>query len=269
VVGQASYSIYLVHWPILVFIRYWFVTPEPPFVTGLAIVASVAFGFVSWRYVERPFRVARPDAVARRAKLSLSAMAAIAATGVAILLTQGFPARFSPDVRRIASAAEDKGAFRICLEKEPPTSLAAGTCRLGRAGSTTQVVLWGDSLAAALASGLNDEAARRGLTGVFVGTDSCPPLPGMEGSFPSAMARCRRIQAAMPKLLAAAPARVLIVHASWRSYYERDPQEFARRVQMSFSQYHGLAKAIVIVGAVPGARMDLPGALARLAAFGG
>ena len=51
-VGDWSYSIYLWHWPVIVFLG-WISTNFRPVV---AILASVAAGFASHRWIEQPFR---------------------------------------------------------------------------------------------------------------------------------------------------------------------------------------------------------------------
>jgi peptidoglycan/LPS O-acetylase OafA/YrhL len=56
-VGLISYSLYLWHWPVKVFSHYWFTGIYSPVVMRLLVVA-VSFGlaWISWRYVELPFR---------------------------------------------------------------------------------------------------------------------------------------------------------------------------------------------------------------------
>ncbi len=63
-IGVCSYSIYLVHWPIIVFYRYS-TLDELTLTMGMAIMGvSIAAGAVMYRYVEQPFRQAsrRPNA---------------------------------------------------------------------------------------------------------------------------------------------------------------------------------------------------------------
>jgi peptidoglycan/LPS O-acetylase OafA/YrhL len=56
-IGRISYSLYLWHWPIIVFGR--FVTPDydDSFLAGVAaVVVSFVVATLSWRFIERPFR---------------------------------------------------------------------------------------------------------------------------------------------------------------------------------------------------------------------
>jgi len=60
-VGLISYSLYLWHWPILVAVRS--VTRDldlPPSTAALCVLLSIGMGWLSWRFVERPFRARGP-----------------------------------------------------------------------------------------------------------------------------------------------------------------------------------------------------------------
>lgn len=56
-VGLMSYSLYLVHWPIIVFLRYNAQLSEAAQVIA-AISISMFLGFIQFRFIEKPFRIA-------------------------------------------------------------------------------------------------------------------------------------------------------------------------------------------------------------------
>lgn len=55
-VGLWSYSIYLWHYPLFAFVRYRTVGPVGPNTSALLIALSLSLGWISWRFVESPFR---------------------------------------------------------------------------------------------------------------------------------------------------------------------------------------------------------------------
>ena len=54
--GKISYSVYLVHWPIIVFTEYWLVDPPRNGIKNTMVVASIILGWALYRYIETPFR---------------------------------------------------------------------------------------------------------------------------------------------------------------------------------------------------------------------
>ncbi len=174
-IGLISYSLYLWHWPVIA-LRGMGI----PFGWGMALgagysaaaqirlataenlLASLALGILSWRFVERPFRSGRlrwsgtPLFAAAGAVVS-----AAIAFSLLVLLTGGFPARFSPQALQVAShldtGADQKGMrsgtcfittggrledyrYNLCLRQE--------------AGKKNYLLL-GDSHSAALWPGLS------------------------------------------------------------------------------------------------------------------
>ncbi len=55
-VGLISYSLYLVHWPLIVFYRYWRFTPLSPVEQIGLILVSVLLASLMYKWVEQPFR---------------------------------------------------------------------------------------------------------------------------------------------------------------------------------------------------------------------
>ncbi len=99
--GRISYSLYLWHWPMIVLYRLQ-TGPLDHADRALLAAASIAMGWLSWRYVEAPFRHAP---LAARGRLFGGAAVAImvcAALGAALVAGRGFEARFDPEQVRIA-----------------------------------------------------------------------------------------------------------------------------------------------------------------------
>lgn len=110
-VGLISYSLYLWHWPLVVFQNSNGLLLNRPggndHLTKLVLgVASIVVGALSWRLVETPFREGkwRPT---RRTVFAIGAAgtAAMLAVAVTIMRAQGMPSRFTPEEAEIAAVA--------------------------------------------------------------------------------------------------------------------------------------------------------------------
>jgi hypothetical protein len=55
-IGKISYSVYLYHWIVAVFMNYYYVVPLPLWMSLFGIFLSFLTGFLSFKYIETPFR---------------------------------------------------------------------------------------------------------------------------------------------------------------------------------------------------------------------
>ena len=180
-VGLISYSVYLWHWPLVVYLRPGALLPDTlsqGAFQALVIVLSLALGFLSWRFVERPFRRATPGARKRTvfagfagATLVLVAMAAV------VVRLDGLPARFSPEILRLAAYLDyDRTAmFRQgqCYLTGRREVLDEKHC-LRLAEDRPNYLLLGDSFAAHLWHGLASTMPEVNVMQASVG--QCRPL---------------------------------------------------------------------------------------------
>ena len=122
-IGLASYSAYLWHQPLFAFIR--LLSPEEP-ATGVwlaAIAATTLLSFLSWRFVERPFRSRERFSRTAIFALTIVVGAVLVGAGFAIDRTSGFPGRLSviggsiDGGGRQAQAAYVDRAFKLRTER--------------------------------------------------------------------------------------------------------------------------------------------------------
>ena len=181
--GLISYSLYLWHWPLLVFARYLGLgelgLPARITVIGLALAAAIA----SWWFVERPFRTRR--LLARRPALFSACAAAglaICVVGGALALARGLPQRLTPRAAALAAGEDDHNAYRDHCFALTARDLDAGRfCRIGvRDGRPPTLVVWGDSHADAVMAAFDQAARAHGIAGVDITHGSCPPLLAVE-----------------------------------------------------------------------------------------
>lgn len=106
--GLISYSLYLWHWPIIVLLKVWEPTATLGVHTRIAVLAlSVLLAWLSWRYVEQPWR--SPEVKGKTVVwTTAAAVGAMSLVGFGVVLANGVPGRFSPEVARLATAATEK-----------------------------------------------------------------------------------------------------------------------------------------------------------------
>jgi len=109
-VGLISYSLYLVHWPILVYLRTEYGLDLPISVALSALALSVILAVLSWRFVERPFRTgtlikSRNSLV----KTAIAIPAMILMGTLAIELSGGLPQRLPREAQSfLENESQDK-----------------------------------------------------------------------------------------------------------------------------------------------------------------
>ncbi|MES0068053.1 acyltransferase [Mesorhizobium sp. M0074] len=181
-IGLISYSLYLWHWPLLVFAGIYknrdLLVSER---IGI-VVAALLISTLSWRFVERPFRQ-KPGAHTARWKWMLPAASATVAAcclSLVIIKGAGFPGRGPDGGPSVQAVKVESAKFQAstCLERGaliPKT----GECILGSGNVPPTVVLWGDSHAAHLASALDEAAKAAGVSVRQITKAGCAPFPGM------------------------------------------------------------------------------------------
>jgi len=154
-VGLISYSLYLWHWPLVVFLAEY----KPPdqitlFDRWIVVAASVALAAASWRFVEEPFRRGSGSfRVGARHFLIGAATAWIFLMGVSLWVsnTRGFEEHFianlPPQARRVISPP---GRLEANNDYDAAHCFSTGGVRINGSNSIPSCVVLGDSHGAAL-----------------------------------------------------------------------------------------------------------------------
>ena len=107
-IGLISYSLYLWHWPIIVLLREAMPVVEFTPIQGIAILlAGIAMGWMSWTFIEKPFR----KGFSRKAIFSAATASAatLVVLGMTLVQHDGYPSRFPPQVSQMASYLKYSG----------------------------------------------------------------------------------------------------------------------------------------------------------------
>lgn len=184
-VGQLSYSLYLWHWPILVFFAMVSEQPLQSLSTiqvSAALAATMALSWMSFALVENPIR-RRKVLKSRRTLFAAMGTSAglLAAYGLAAHVGHGFEYRIPDAALRIADGARDRAREWHACNDMPLEKVNAKTlCRLGVADAPVKFVLWGDSHAHVLFPAVDRAAKETGVAGLHASLHSCPPVPGIQ-----------------------------------------------------------------------------------------
>ena len=165
-IGKISYSLYLYHWPIAAVLLYILVEP-PGFLLAFAgILLSVLLGWLSYRFVETPFRYKFPF------WKTLSLVIAMALLSIAITLSV---IKLTPP-SNASKLAENGGTHFRCPASAYIPYGASRACRIGQDGAVRrEIVLLGNSHAQMFAPLVSDVLAGQGMSGLLVPLNSCLP----------------------------------------------------------------------------------------------
>jgi peptidoglycan/LPS O-acetylase OafA/YrhL len=256
-VGLVSYSAYLYHQPLFAFARLHTASELSLAMAASLSLMALVFAYFSWAYVENPCRSPAKFKTSTIWVLSLVGSLAFLILGVAGHVAHGFESRLTAKERAVNAFANYKPAkpYRegTCFLKLDQTYREfAPTCAAPERQGP-KILLWGDSHAAALSSGL-----RTLLPDLAQYTASaCPPLLGIELE---SRPQCKAINDFVLTQVARLQPTQVLLHADWLSYAR---QQGTRAVGRTVREIHRVApKAqILIIGGVPKWIPTLPGLL--------
>ena len=181
--GLLSYSLYLWHWPMLVYARMVGASPETTIEKILFVLLMVCVAWLSVRFVEKPFR--SKEMLRDRFRVFLFGgfvlvMFFILGFGIARSEYESSK-RISQDAKDILRYAGESVPWGSeCFRHPDRDERFAKVCRIGdqTLGDQSSFVLWGDSHADALAPVVHEQAERHHVSGVVFAEANCPPVIG-------------------------------------------------------------------------------------------
>jgi hypothetical protein len=274
-VGLISYSLYLWHWPVIVFSKYWLVRDLRP----LEIAAAGAFMFLAaWlsrRYVERPFR-SRQYPVRKLYLGSALGTVALAAVGLALLRSGGLPTRLSAEAAVINEAVgtnyhcELDEFLKIGPTRGCAMNLPSGDPR------DAQVVLLGNSHAQMYAPAWRKILEDRGETGLLVPLNAC--LPMVKANLSTSC--IRRAQVNLDAVDALPKVHTVVLSMTWWHVTGRIVDASGRKVDNTgkaamiaalddvIAKLRARGKRVVLVGPIATPGWNVASDVSRLLAYG-
>ncbi|MCI4591619.1 acyltransferase [Sphingobium sp. BYY-5] len=260
-VGLLSYSLYLWHWPLIVFTEYATDLPLSGWIRIMVIGGAFLAAFLSWRFVERPFRNPRHMPTRRIFGFTAAAMATLCALSLALFTTGPWSSRFSPAVLAQIAGRDDVSPKRgRCHD-----SFVRGMqpCVLG-AATPPDALLWGDSHGVELAYALGQQARAQGRSLIQRTASSCPPVL----DYMAKDARCAAANRAIFAAIRANPHIKRVYLAAFWANGDFDDPAFVAKLDHSIKALRAEGRAVTIIGPVPPQPFDVPRRLAHLACAG-
>ncbi|WP_421697171.1 acyltransferase family protein [Ancylobacter sp.] len=253
-VGKISYSLYLVHWPIVALGKEWLgpVAPLHFLIGGVAL--SLLLGFLSWRFVEQPVRVNRRLFTAKvLVGTTLAGTLVLAVFAQVAIATRGLPQRLSPEAQRLAAYAFYNGdpVFRqgVCFTpffladyKAKPECLPTGH---------PSVMVWGSSHIAHFITAIIAAGEARGYEVGQITGAACPPV---SERFARVVPYCRDMNLFARKWVEEHKPDILVLGGLSVATPDLDA---------AIAEFVRLGIRVVVVGPVPLYRDAVPKLLAR------
>jgi peptidoglycan/LPS O-acetylase OafA/YrhL len=237
--GNASYSLYLWHWPVVVALVFLDRARDPVFIAA-GIALAIVLGHLSWKWVEQPTRRGLSRLPRKRAAgWIVGAVGAVMVAGVVVNAGKGLPGRLPAAAERIFAVAQDRNPRMQECHATAPKQVPG--CTYG--GPVLGAIVIGDSHAASFVRSVEQALGDSGRHVLDWTYASCPTLVGVRRTDPAYADHCERfMQQAMTKSAALPPAPLLIINR-WSFYLqgptESDHEEPAGRAQIALGPQEG------------------------------
>ncbi|MBB2709948.1 acyltransferase [Rhizobium sophoriradicis] len=225
-IGQISYSAYLWHQPLFAFARIRSIDPPPLTVMGALACLSLVLAYISWRFVEQPFRRVERRLLPSTRSLVASVsvvLAAFIAFGIYGHDTRGIPWRLPAPIKEFMA---NNDWSKTCLLEGASgwDTMPIKGCVFNGSHAQTYAIL-GDSLASSLTPAL----AKR-LDGMNIGLQQithsfCAPVADVS-MVPHQARDCGAFNAAAIDYLVKSKVKTVFLAASWKIFFEQSRYRF-------------------------------------------
>lgn len=260
-VGLISYSLYLWHWPLLVFSRYSARQERSVEFRCALLVACAGLAVLSWKFVETPFR--NKSILPKRYQIfgfAGASMATLLALGLAVSHSHGFPSRLSESARRFAGARNDPGfnsAFMVNVNLK--RAVAGQFVEFGshNTNNPTDILIWGDSHARVLTTVLDDLCRNSDHRGIMAVHSATAPLLEYTSTGPTSLKGDSPVfSRAVFTFIGQRHVKTVILAARW-NYYPTT-QHFKSSLLMTARSIMNSGARLYVLKDVPNQGFDVP-----------
>lgn len=175
-IGLISYSAYLWHQPLFVFARHRSLHEPSSLLLVILSLASLLLAFISWKYVETPFR--KKGIFSRKQIFSFVAIGSVIfiTLGVAGQFTEGWKNRFDDRLLESVAKAEKRSFNIISCESDSETLFSDSDYCVLVSNNRKFAFLYGDSHAKAMVFEAKKAFSKTDYGLIQATTQACPPV---------------------------------------------------------------------------------------------
>lgn len=249
-IGLISYSLYLWHWPLIVFVRYA-LYPISDLTVPIAfacLTTTFALAWLSWRFIEQPVRKRQIFATRRSIFLaSFAGLLCMAGIGGALVFTKGAPMRFSESVDRYISGSGDTNPYRPACDRPSVDNInASNLCETNKEAGKPRFVVWGDSHGDAMGPAFFDLSKQHRVNGYVITAHGCTPV--MDTQWVDTVYRydCAAFNKAVLDLIDRENIKNVLIVSHWKNRFREGEIQFQSRDW--YSKYEGTFPNIAMAG---------------------
>lgn len=173
--GRASYSIYLWHWPVIVYCSYvWPDFERHPAPFAASVLAILALSTAMYNWVEKPMRSPQQVPLRRFLYICAASGAIVGAACLGVLASKGWESRFPDRLLALDQEARFVSPRRSACHRHDFSKGLDASCVFG-ARMPPSVAVWSDSHGVELIQMLSPGLAERNAAAVLYSYSSCPP----------------------------------------------------------------------------------------------
>lgn len=239
-IGRLSFSLYLWHWPVLAFYRYYFNSIN---LLGYVLCAALTFllAFCSWSYVEKPLRylnIKNRWVIAFYLILPIVLLVTISKN---IKLHEGYVERMPPQARNLFTSSVSSYDNVRKASQADDSYLPFMLTPIGAENllqNKPQALLWGDSHAGHFRPFIEQLGLDNGFYSLYGGAGGCPPFIGVDLiKHGQPEAECTEVNNQLFNVIINSDSRIIFLAARWAMYTEttRSDGEKGSRVYLGDS----------------------------------
>ncbi|WP_321337012.1 acyltransferase family protein [uncultured Cohaesibacter sp.] len=286
--GRISYSLYLFHWPMIVFPTLYLGRDLAIWEKIIVFLLATGVSFVSWKFVETPLRCSHKGSHHKQVVGGIGATVAVLCFVTAtVVFLNGIPQRLSPGAQVVyrqitQNAAPDLPCEPVDWVHDMGMSSIA-SCQNENAAGMGTFLLWGDSHAGMLWPDLQTELSSVGMNGILAVMAECPALLNVHTAKYKNREECAALREQLLKIVQSRKIDLVVLSSRWGNYSSDLPApgdggfpvslfddlnhgrsiSFKDALLNTVQRFTSLGARVLVVGPVPEINYNVPEMLVR------